>query len=232
VVVLGDLAAQQFVAPFGIDLSPFFKQDERTSEQRAVSLSRDLGVTARVEVPVQRQTASVASHVAEVADAPVGAARVVVWSIKRAGAPHPSTDVLAALGRSLAARRVPFIFVEFDPSLDPDANAKTIAEVLKDKRIALVLVLDRLDGPTLRFTTPYGDLIPALDLYAKRAGVRYQRTLETPRIAAIDEVAPFFDVKTVLIDGSRGDGDPRADAAALVGYLAGRLALGAEELPR
>jgi peptide/nickel transport system permease protein len=232
VVVLGDVAALQFVAPLGIDLSPFFKQDERTSEQRTISLSRDLGVTARVEVPVQRQTASVTSHVAEVADAPVGAARIVVWSIKRPGAQHPSTDVLAALGRSLSARRAPFIFVEFDPSLDPDANAKTIAEVLKDRRIALVLVLDRLDGPKLRFTTPYGDLIPALDLYAKQAGTQYERTLETPRIAAIDEVAPFFDVKTVLIDGSRGDGDPRADAAALVGYLAGRLALGAEELPR
>lgn len=29
-----------------------------------------------------------------------------------------------------------------------------------------------------------------------------------------------------------GEGDPRADAAALIAYMAGRLALGAEELPR
>ncbi|HEV8654264.1 MAG TPA: ABC transporter permease subunit [Candidatus Limnocylindria bacterium] len=232
VVVLGDVAARQFVEPFGIDLSPFFKQDERTSEAPGLSVSRDLGVTARVEVPLQRQTASVTSHVAEVANAPEDAARIVVWSIKRPGAPHPSTDVLAAVSRALAPRRVPFIFVDFDPSLDPEANTKSISEVLKDRRIALVVVLDRLDGPTLRFTTPYGDLIPALDRYAEEAGARYQRTLETSRIAAIDEVAPFFDVKTVLVDGSRGDGDPRADAAALVGYIAGRLALGAEELPR
>jgi hypothetical protein len=141
-------------------------------------------------------------------------------------------DVVAALGRSLGARRVPFIFVEFDPTLDPDANARAVGDVLKDRRIVLVLVLDRLDGLNLRFTTPYGDLIPALDLYAERAGARYQRTAETAGIGSIDEVAPFFNVKTVLIDGSRGDGDPRADAAAVVGYLAGRLALGAEELPR
>jgi hypothetical protein len=35
-----------------------------------------------------------------------------------------------------------------------------------------------------------------------------------------------------MSDGSGRAGDPRADAAALVGYLAGRLALGSEELPR
>jgi peptide/nickel transport system permease protein len=232
VLVLGDSAGQQFAEQFGIDLSPFFKQDERGDERYRTSSSRHLGVTARVEVPVERRSASIISHVAEVAGAADDAARVVVWSIKRPEAQHPSTDVLAALSRSLGTRRVPFIFVEFDPALDRDANASTIGQVLKDRRIALVLVLDRLDGPKLRFTTPYGDLIPALDLYAEQAGASYERTLDTPRIAAIDEVAPFFDVKTILVSGSRGDGDPRADAAALVGYLAGRLALGAEELPR
>ena len=198
----------------------------------AVSRSRNLDVTARVDVPLQRQTASVTSHVAEVADAPDSAGHVVIWSINRPGALHPATDVLAALGRSLGSRHVPFIFVEFDPSLDPDANAKSIGEVLKDRRIALVIVLDRLEGTKLRFTTPYGDLIPALDLYAEAAGTQYERTLVTPRIGSIDAVAPFIGTKTVVIDGNRGDGDPRADAAAVVGYLGGRLALGAEELPR
>jgi peptide/nickel transport system permease protein len=232
VVVLGDAAARTFAEPLGIDLEPFFHQDDRGDPRWLVSHSRDLGVTARVEVPMQRQTASVTSHVAEVADAPDDAGRVVIWSIKRPGAPHPSTDVLTALGRSLGPRRVPFIFVEFDPTLDSDANAKSIGEVLKDRRIGLVVVLDRLEGAKLRFTTPYGDLIPALDRYADEAGAQYERTLVTPRIGSIDAVAPFFDVKTVLIDGSRGEGDLRADAAAVVGYLAGRLALGAEELPR
>jgi peptide/nickel transport system permease protein len=232
VVVLGDVAAAKLVEPFGLDLSPFFHFDERGAERYTRSPSRDLGVIARVEVPLQRQTASVTSHVAEVANVSDDAPRIVVWTIKRPGALHPSTDVLAALSRLLGARRVPFILVEFDPSLDRAANVKSIAEVLKVRRIALVLVLDQLDGPSLRFTTPYGDLIPALDLYAKQAGTRYDRTLETARIGAIDEVAPFVNTKTVLISGSRGEGDPRADAAALVGYLAGRLSLGAEELPR
>jgi hypothetical protein len=34
------------------------------------------------------------------------------------------------------------------------------------------------------------------------------------------------------MNGSGGSGDHRPDAAALVGYLAGRAALGAEELRR
>jgi hypothetical protein len=95
-----------------------------------------------------------------------------------------------------------------------------------------VIALDRLDGPSLRFTTPHDDLTPALDLYAEKAGARYQSTPSTPSIASIAAVAPFFDIKTVVVDGSRGDGDVRADAAAVLGYLAGRLAHGAEELPR
>jgi peptide/nickel transport system permease protein len=232
VIVLGDVAAAKLVEPFGIDLSPFFHFDERAGGRYTRSLSRDLGTIARVEVPLRHQTASVTSYVAEVPDAPVGAGRIVVWSVKRPGAPQPSTDVLAALGRSLGARRAPFIFVEFDPSLDRTANAKSVGDLLKDRRISLVLVLDRLEGPRLRFTTPYGDLIPAFDLYAEQTGTRYERTLATSRVAAIDEVAPFPEIKTVLIDGSRGEGDPRADAATIVGYLAGRMALGAEELPR
>jgi peptide/nickel transport system permease protein len=164
VVVLGDIAGRQFVQQFGIDLAPFFAQDERADERYSVSGSRYLGVSARVEVPVQRQTASATSYVAEVADAPDAAAHLVIWSIKRADAAHPSSDVLAALSRSLGQRRVPFIFVDFDPSLDADANAATVGELLKGRRLGLVLVLDHLDGSSLRFTTPYGDLIPALDL--------------------------------------------------------------------
>jgi hypothetical protein len=232
VVVLGDAEARKLAEHLGIDLSPFFLFDERASERYKVSLSRDLGVTARVEVPLESQTARITSYVAEVADVPDSAGRIVVWSIRRPGAPHPATDVLAALGRLLGARRVPFVFVDFDPSLDPAANARSVGEVLQGRRIALVLVLDRLDGTALRFTTPHGELIPALDLYAERAGAAYRRTLDTARLAALDEVAPFVQVKTVLISGSGGEGDPRADAAALVGYLAGRLALGAVELPR
>jgi peptide/nickel transport system permease protein len=232
VVVLGDVAGRQLLGPLGIDLAPFERFDERRAERYTRSPSRHLGITARVEVPLERKTEAVTSHVGAVADAPQGAAHVVVWNLKRPGVPHPGEDVLAALGRSLADRRVPFILVNFDPSLNADANARTIRETVKDRRIGLVIVLDRLDGPDLRFTTPHGDLIPALDLYAEKAGARYQSTSSTPSIASIAAVAPFFDVKTVVVDGSRGDGDVRADAAAVLGYLAGRLAHGAEELPR
>lgn len=232
VFVLGDLAAQEFMAPFGIDITPFFRADERRAPQYQRSLSRDLGVIARVEVPMERRTAAVTSHVAQVKGAPADAARVVVWNIRRPGVQHPGEEVLAAVARSVAARGVPMVFVNFDPDLDPVANAKTIEEALKGQRIGLVIVLDHLDGPSLRFTTPHGDLIPALDLYADKAGARHEVTRATASEAALAEVAPFFGIKTVLIDGSRGDGDARPEAAALVGYLAGRLALGAEELPR
>jgi hypothetical protein len=71
-----------------------------------------------------------------------------------------------------------------------------------------------------------------MDHYAEKAGARYEVTRTTPMASALADIAPFFDVKTVLVTGSGGDGDVRPDAAALVGYLAGRLALGAEELPR
>jgi peptide/nickel transport system permease protein len=232
VIVLGDAEARRLAEPYGIDLSPFFRFDERAAERYKVSLSRDLGVRARVEVPLQRRTATITSYVAEVADAPEGTGRIVVWSIRRPGASHPATDVVAALGRTLGARRVPFVFVDFDPSLDVAANRKSVGEALGDRRIDLVIVLDRLDGTALRFTTAHGDLIPALDRYAELAGTSYRRTLETAGLAALDEVAPFVHVKTVLVSGSGGEGDARADAAALAGYVAGRLALGARELSR
>lgn len=233
VFVLGDIAAREFVAPFGIDLDPFFRVDPRGGDARYQrSTSHDLGVTARVEVTLSRQTASVTSHVAAVGGAHPDAAHIVIWNIRRPGVQHPGEEVLAALARTVADRKAPLIFVNFDTALDPAANAKVIEEALKDRRIGLVIVLDHLDGPSLRFTTPHGDLIPMLDSYADKAGARHEVTRTTPTEAALAEVAPFAGVKTVLIDGSRGDGDARPEAAALLGYLAGRLALGAEELPR
>jgi hypothetical protein len=48
----------------------------------------------------------------------------------------------------------------------------------------------------------------------------------------MSDLAPLLEFKTVIVSGNGGSGDLRPDAAALVGYLAGRLALGAEELPR
>lgn len=232
VVLLSTPSAKSLFAPLGLDLTPFLSWDEYGSDRYRRSAARDLGINARVEVPLQRENASVTSLVGEVGDLPHDAGRILVWSVRRPGEAHPSGDVLVALARELRARGAPFIFVDFDPSVDPSANAKSIGDALGDRRISLVVVLDRLDGSVLRFTTPYGDLIPAFDFYAAKAGARYEPTRTTPGPAALADIAPFIDVKTVLVTGGGGPGDLRPDAAALVGYLAGRLALGAEEVPR
>lgn len=233
VVVLSTASANTLVAPLGLDLAPFIGWDEWGSQRYRQSASRILGVNARVEVPLRLEAAQVTSLVGEVRDAPHDAGWIIVWSIRRPGAAHPSGDVIATLVRSLADSRVPIIFVDFDPSVDPDANAKTIRAVLGARRVTLVVVLDQLDGPVLRFTTPHGDLIPAFDHYAERAGARFEPTRTTPTPSALGDLAPFLDLKTVIVSGtSGGPGDLRPDAAAVLGYVAGRLALGAEELAR
>jgi hypothetical protein len=124
------------------------------------------------------------------------------------------------------------VFVDFDPAVDPKANAKAVAAALEDRRISLVIVLDKLDGNALKFTTANGELIPALDMYADKAAARHELTRTTATATAVSDIAPLLDYKTVVVSGNGGAGDLRPDAAAFVGYLAGRLALGAEELPR
>ncbi|MGH2492576.1 MAG: ABC transporter permease subunit, partial [Candidatus Limnocylindria bacterium] len=232
VVVLGTDAARRLTEPLGLDITPLLSLDRARSEITRRSTSRELGVTARVDLPLATTTASITSYVGEVAGVPSDAGRILVWVPRRPDARRSPADVLAALARSLGDRRVPFILVDFDPAVDPVANTKRIGDELKDRRIALVVVLDRLDGGALRLTTSHGDLIPALDHYADRAGARHEVTRTTTPPSAMSDSVPFVDVKTVVLTGTGGDGDPRADAAALVGYLAGRLALGAEELPR
>ena len=82
----------------------------------------------------------------------------------------------------------------------------------------------------LYFTTATGDLIPAFDLYAEKAGASHDTTRKTFTVSQVG--SPIPDLKTVVI-GSSGTGpDARGNAAALVGYLAGRLVLGAPELGR
>jgi peptide/nickel transport system permease protein len=233
VVMVSSAFAKSLLAPLGLDLAPFLGWDVfGDSTRHRVSAARDLGVTARVEVPLERQSASVTSLVGEVADVPDDAGRVVVWAVRKPTATNPADAVLAAVSRALGGRRVPFVFVEFDPSVDAKANADAIRKALGDRRITLVLVLDFLDGSALQFTTPHGDLIPALDMYADKAGARYEVTRLTAGPSALGHLAPFSDVKTVLVSGNGRFGDVRPDSAALVGYLAGRLALGAEEVPR
>lgn len=232
VIVLSEIAAGELLGPLGLDLTPFYDFDERSRPEDAQSPSSDLGVMARVEVPIAKQTATVSSLVGEIAGTAAGTGYIVVWAPRRPDAPHPSRDVLAALASALGSRRVPLVFVDFDLSVDARANAKHIRQALKDREIALVVVLDKLDGGALRFITPYGELIPALDRYADRSSARYEVTRQTARVAALEGIAPFIDVKTVLVTGTGGEGDVRPDAAAVLGYMAGRLALGAPEVPR
>lgn len=232
VVVLSRVAAGELLGPLGLDLTPFYDFDERSGAEDARSPARELGVTARVEVPLAKQTTTVSSLVGEVAGTAEGSGYIVVWAPRRPDAEHPSRDVIAALARSLGPRHVPILLVDFDLSVDARANAKHLAQVLGDRRIELVVVLDKLDGAALRIVTPYGEYIPAFDLYAEKVLARSETTRVTARIGEIESVTPFLLTKTVVLTGSDGEGDLRADAAALLGYMAGRLALGAPELPR
>jgi hypothetical protein len=242
VVVVDPGVASALVASTGLDLSPYSQYDparriwvfdDYMGVQYKQSPARDLGVSARVEVPLAQAQAIVTSYVGEVGGVSSESGRVLVWSERKADEPRlPTRDVLAALARALGDRRVPIVFVDFDPAGDPRANAKAIAAALQGRRISLVIVLDRLDGSALRFTTANGELVPALDMYADKAAARHELTRTTATATTVSDVAPLLDYKTVVVSGNGGAGDLRPDAAAFVGYLAGRLALGAEELPR
>ena len=228
VVVIDRVAAQSLLGPLGLDVSPFLGYDApgMTWERSA---ARDLGVSARIEVPLREETAQVTSVVGEVPDVPADTGRVAIWASR---GPEPRdvdpsrVDVIATLARFAVARHAPFVFVDFDPH----ADAAAVREALRHRRISLVLVLERMDGRVLTFETANGDLIPAFDLYAQKAGARYEVTRRTSRIEAT--VTPLAGVRTVAISTTREQGDARADAVALIGYLAGRLALGAPELVR
>lgn len=232
VVILDRSAATELVAPLGVDLAPFIDYDARSTRWKR-SASRELGVTARVSVPLSEQTSGVASHVAEVAGAPDELGRVVVWAERTrtdAGDLEPDrarADILATLAGVMKEREAPFIFVDHDPRMDPSVVRKAFG----DRRIALVIYLGSLEGGVLRFRTLNGDLVPAFDLYAEEAGARHELTRATASSNTLGAVRPFIDVKTVVIS-TNGPGDPRADTAAVIAYVAGRLALGAPELPR
>ncbi len=231
VVILGEAAAKELVRPFGIDVDPLLGFDDRNDPRHRVSAARDLGVTARIAVPLKLRSASTTSYLGEVSGAPEDAARVLVWGIRKPDT-QASVEVVSAVGRALSDRQVPFILVSFDPTVDAAANARFVRQALGDRTIGLVLVVNDLEGSALRFTTPNGELIQALDLYAKRTGAPFRPTLETARPADLVGLAPFPDVRTVVLGADGEQGDLRGEVAALIGYIAGRWALGAPELPR
>ena len=229
VMVIDPDAARRLTGSVGLEIDPLLGYDA-AGKKWDRSFSRDLGgLTARIAVPLREDVTSVKSTVAEVPGFSAQTGRVVVWANHKPEAAVSDTnrrDVLASLARFASARKAPFIFVDFDVH----ADALAVREFLRSRRILVVIVLDQLDGSVLYFTTANGDLIPAFDLYADKAGARHQTTRRT---ATVDQVgSPVPDLKTVVIDSSGAGSDARADTAALIGYLAGRLALGAPELGR
>ena len=233
VVVVSGTAGVELAAAVGVQIPAAFMDFEAPGAfANTRSAARDLGATARVEVPLQRQNAAVTSVIGEVPGIGADVPRVLVWALTQSGTPHQSRDVLAALARVVVPQRAPFILVEYDPAAGPGAAARDIAPLLKTRPIGLVVVLQQVDGTALNFVTPHGELIPSFDLYASRSGARHDVTRSTASLNALSGIAPLAGVPTVLVRGVGGFGDLRADAAGLLGYLAGRLALGAEELPR
>lgn len=230
VVAVSVAVANRLLAAAGIVLTADDGWLGWDAPEGKVSAARDLRINGHLEVPLSREAAHVRSVVAEVPADP-SLPRFVVWSIRR-GDGHRAQDASAAVARFAAARRAPFLFVDFDPSVDPAANALQIRDVLKGREIRLIIVLDELTGSALKFTTPFGDLVPQVDLWADRAGARHATTRSTLRID--DWVWPgsaaYPDRRGVLVQATGGQGDLTADAVALIGYIAGRHALGAEEL--
>lgn len=234
VIVLSPAAADRLLGAAGIVASAIAPRLEADSELARHSTSRELGTRAVVEVPLKKASAHIRSVVGEVPDIRADAGRVVVWAVLHPGSAHPPTDVALALARQLAKSGLPFVFVAFDPAVDPNGNAREVAAALAGRRITLLLVLDSLDGSALTFATPFGDLVPALDLYAERAGVPHlvTRSVVSTSTWSWPGRAPFIEQRVAAIAGTGGDGDRRADAAAVIGYLAGRMAMGAEEIRR
>ncbi|TMC48932.1 MAG: ABC transporter permease subunit [Chloroflexi bacterium] len=227
VVVLDPSAAETLVRPLNLDLSPLLGYD-RVGKEWGPSAARDTTVTARVEVPLREDTEPIASRIGQLPDIPDGTGRVVVWAARNLADDRldpTRTAVLAALARLTSVHQAPFIFVDFDPHADTQA----VAAALRGERVVLVLVLQSLDGGLLTFESANGDSIPAFDYYAREVGARYEVTRTTATLE--QTIRPLPGVRTVVL-GSRGPGGVSSDAVAVIGYLAGRLALGAPELPR
>jgi hypothetical protein len=227
-IVIDRAAANTLVGSLGVDLGPLLGYDPVDAPPQR-SLSRDLGVTARITVPLRVDTTSRTSLIGEVSDIPDGAGRIVVWATRNLGGTPVEAarrDLLVSLARFTAARHAPFTFVEFDPRLD----AQSIREFLIKRKVLVVLVLDDVQRGALRFTTANGDLIPAIDLYAEKVGAQHDITRRTMLIEQVG--APLPELRTIVITSIGDPGNASKDIAATAGYLAGRLALGAPEFQR
>jgi peptide/nickel transport system permease protein len=249
VIVLSLPAAERLLAPLGVSPTATWsglgtntvnsaslgqkivENDDPISQK---SLARDLGTSAHVDLPVALVKATPRSLVGVTPGQP---SRVLIWLVMPAtrGSARPATDALAALIRSLAGRTgVGLAIVAFDRTADAIGNARAIADLLGQTRWDTIVVLDDLEGDRLRFDTIYGDLIPMFDLYASRAGARaaITRNAANPEQLSWPGMEAFPKSRSAIVRATGEAGDVRADVAALLGYIAGRDALGAPELRR
>ncbi len=209
------------------------------------SLARELPDRARLELPIAPVSTSSHSLVA-LTPAPAGVHRLIIWAVapSRVTGSRSAADALSALVRVLVGRPTPpLAFVIFDPRGDPVANAKAVRAALGSTVIDDVFAIESLGGTRLRFSTTYGDLVPAIDVYAERVGAAFVRTanglpIDTPATGDLMNAAGlsvFTDEHWVLISGqgSVTDADDlRDDAAALLAYVVARYADHAPELVR
>jgi ABC-type dipeptide/oligopeptide/nickel transport system permease subunit len=249
VIVLSVRAAERLLAPLGVSPTAILGSvSARAIRGRGpgtvirsddplthTSLARELGVLAHVEVPIARLTATPKSLVGV---SPGATPRVLIWAVTPAtrGSSRAATDALAAMVRSLAGRSggSGLAIVAFDRTADPLGNARAVADALGRTRWDTIVVIDDIDGERLRFDTIYGDLIPMFDHYANRSGARaaITRGISNPEAWSWPGMEAFPRSRSTVVRATGENGDVRGDVAALLGYIAGRDALGAPELRR
>jgi peptide/nickel transport system permease protein len=247
VFLVSAAVADRLLAPIAVRASDILRAqaqgDVTTTNGR--SMAQELPERAHVELPIAEVAASSHSLVALTAGS-AGSHRLVIWAVAPSAVTgsRSAADVLSAIVRTLAGRDSPALaFVLFDPRGDPAANAKAVRAVLGSTVIDDVVAIESLGGTTLRFSTVYGDLVPAIDEYAARVGARASRTAgalnpaapETGDLMRSAGLTPFTDDHWVLISGQgpvTDEGELREDAAAVVGYIVARYADRAPELVR
>lgn len=247
IFILTPEAADRILAPASLSATRILRDQLQgeTAATRGISMARELPERAHVELPIAPVASSSHSLVA-LTPAPAGAHRLVIWAVapSLATGSRSASDALSALVRALAgAAMPPLAFVVFDPRGDPVANAKAVRAMLGTIPIDDVLAIESLDGSRLRFATVYGDLVPAIDDYAARAGAAALRTAgalnpdapETGDLMIAAGLSGFIGDHWILISGQGpigGTHDLRLDAAAVLAFAVARYAASAPELVR
>jgi peptide/nickel transport system permease protein len=203
-------------------------------ESKHVSMARSLSLDAHIELPVGPVSIASRSLVGE-RPTSSGGPRLVIWCVMPSASDDGAADVAADLARLISRRAVDgAIVVFFDPRGDQRANANLVRDRLGDRRVGLLLVVEGLRGDHLEVLSASPDLVPASDRSAQVAGrVIAQRSAASDVQWAWFGVNAFADARALWLRGAGPAGrDLRPDAAAYLGYVVGRWAIGAAELLR